>query len=340
MIRVLVVEDSPTARALLVEILGSDAEIVVVGEATNGVEALEMTKRHEPDVITMDVRMPVMDGFEATRAIMAERPTPIVVVTANTSGREVETSMQALRLGALTVLAKPPGPLAAGFDESCRRLIHTVKLMAGVRVVRRRLEGGSPGTRREQRSVPPRVVALAASTGGPAALSRLLGSLRPDFPLPILVVQHIAPGFVDGFSSWLDGLSSLPVRVAEHRDRIEARTVLVAPDDRHLVVPTRSFVELSDSHPVSGFRPSATRLFESVAATFGRTAIAVVLTGMGDDGIVGLRAVRDAGGRVIAQDEESSVVFGMPGAAVAAGLAHETLSIEGVARRMQELVSS
>ena len=339
MVRVLVVDDSPTARGLLVEILRSDADLEVVAEAVNGREAIEMTKLHQPDVVTMDLQMPVMDGFEATRAIMAERPTPIVVVTASTSTRDVETSMRALRLGALNVLAKPVGLNAPDFDETCRHLVQTVKLMAAVKVVRRREQVVENGNVKPRPRLRRRVVVIAASTGGPAALSRILGALRPDFPLPVLVAQHLSPGFVDGFASWLDSMSPLRVRVARDGDPIEPGTVLVAPDDGHMLVGERGLVTISRRAPVDGFRPSATLLFSSAAGAFGERTVAVILTGMGRDGVGGLNAVRAAGGLVAVQDEASSVVFGMPGAAVAAGLAHDVLTLNAIAPYLEEIAA-
>ena len=209
--RVLVAGDPPNARALLVEILRSDPGLEVVGEAVNGLEAVEMTRRLRPDVVTMDVRMPLMDGLQATKEIMAETPTPIVIITASLERRDVELSMQALRVGALAVLSKPAGPGSPGLPEERRRLTTTVKLMAGVKVVRRWRDRPPSGQRPAGAVAKPRVVAVATSTGGPAALQRLLSALPVDFSVPILVVQHIAPGFVSGLASWLDAVSPLEV---------------------------------------------------------------------------------------------------------------------------------
>lgn len=340
MIRTLVVEDSSTARELLLEILRGDAEVEVVGTARNGLEAVELTKRLKPDVITMDIRMPLMDGFEATRVIMAETPTPIVIVTASGDIREVEQSMNALRLGALTALPKPTGPSDPDFEVQSERLLQTVKTMSQVRVVRRLLDrthGGPP--RGRPRRARGGIVAIAASTGGPAALARILRDLSIDFPVPVLVVQHIANGFVPGFVTWLNLTSALRVKVAEAGESLLSKTVYVAPDDRHLAVANRSTISLTDSPPISGFRPSGTLLFESIAKAFGDAAVAVVLTGMGQDGVAALPLLRGAGGVVIAQDERSSVVFGMPGAAVAARQVDETLGLGAIAARLEELVS-
>ena len=184
----------------------------------------------------------------------------------------------------------------------------------------------------------PRLVAVATSTGGPPALQTLLSGLPGDFEAPILVVQHITKGFTAGLATWLNTVCNLQVKVAEHGDRLAPHTVYVAPDDRHLGVANRHVVALSSAPPVGGFRPAGTFLFESAARVFGAATLAVILTGMGEDGVAGLRAVRRAGGRIIAQDEETSVVYGMPGAAVAAGLADQVLPLDRIAGRLAQLV--
>ncbi|HKI33965.1 MAG TPA: chemotaxis-specific protein-glutamate methyltransferase CheB [Gemmataceae bacterium] len=348
MIRVLVVDDSPTARALLVEILRSDPEIQVVGEAKDGIEGVELTGKLRPSLVTMDVRMPRLDGFAATKEIMIASPTPIVIVTSSFDAREVEIAMQSLRAGALAVLRKPPGPDSPAFEETARKLVGTVKAMAQVKVVRHwRPQGGGPaGEPRAPQPAPPTprpaprasLVAIATSTGGPAALHRLLSRLPGDFPSPVLVVQHNAPGFMGGLVRWLDGSCDLTVKVAEQGERLRAHTVYLAPDERHLGVSAHGTALLSGAPPVGGFRPSGTYLFESAARACGSSVVALILTGMGEDGVEGLRAVRQAGGQVIAQDEDSSVVWGMPGAAVAAGLADSVLPLDTIPIRLMELV--
>jgi two-component system chemotaxis response regulator CheB len=344
MIRVLVAEDSPTARALLVDILRSDPEIEVVGEARDGGEAVELTQALRPDVVTMDIRMPRVDGFAATKEIMITAPTRIIIVTASVLAQEVETSLHALRAGALTVLPKPRGPQDPRFEEGARQLLATVKSMAQVKVVRHwRPVGAAPAPPEREpprrQPVRGRVVALATSTGGPAALHRLLSDLPADFPAPLLVVQHITPGFVAGLADWLNKASGLRVRVAEDGEALAARTAYFAPDDRHLGVTDQGRVALSRAPPVGGFRPSGNFLFESAARAYGPAAVGVILTGMGDDGVEGLRALHRAGGRALAQDEQSSIVFGMPGAAFAAGVVEEVLPLENIARRLVEFVS-
>lgn len=342
MIRVLVAEDSVTVRELLVAILESDPEIRVVGQAKNGVEAVELANRLRPHLITMDVHMPLMDGLEATKEIMVQAPTPIIIVSSSASGPDVELSLNALRAGALMLVAKPDDPQSPLFDGRQGQFVTMVKAMADVKVVRRwsRRTAAAARPREPPTTIsrrPLRVVAVAASTGGPAGLQQILQALPPDFPVPILAVQHIAQGFVEGLATWLNSSCGLRVMVAEHQVPLRARTVFLAPDDRHLGVGRSGGVELSDAQPIDGFRPSATYLFESVARAFGSGVLGVVLTGMGKDGVAGLHTLKAQGGQVIAQDEASSVVYGMPGETVAAGLADAVLPLEEIARKLQEL---
>ncbi|MBI2840452.1 MAG: chemotaxis-specific protein-glutamate methyltransferase CheB [Acidobacteria bacterium] len=342
MIRVLVAEDSSTTRELLVALLRADPDVQVVGEAKNGAEAVEMARRLKPDVITMDIQMPVMDGFEATRRIMIEAPTPIVIVSSSFRARDVEVSMHALRAGALSVLAKPDGIGSPEFEASGRQFLQSVKAMSQVKVVRRwadRMKGELPSAPRLAGGpARGRIVAVAASTGGPAALHQILTTMPGDFCAPVLVVQHISAGFVDGLARWLNDVAQLKVKVAESGEPLSPSTVYLAPDDRHLGVSSGGSIQLSSAPPIGGFRPSGTFLFESVARGYGGAAIGLVLTGMGQDGVQGLQAIRDVGGTVIAQDENSSVVFGMPGAAIAAGCVDWILPLSAVALRLVEAI--
>jgi two-component system chemotaxis response regulator CheB len=351
-IRVLVAEDSQTARMLLVSMLESDPELRVVAQAANGVEAVEMAERLRPDLITMDVQMPEMDGLTATQAIMSRFPTPIIVVSSQADLRQAELSLEATRAGALMVLPKPVGPTSPGFSAQRDQLVSMAKAMSKVKVVRRwsstgigtatpksvpRVVDRSPSRVRTQ------LIAIGASTGGPAALRDIFAALPADFPVPILVVQHIAKGFVGPLAHWLNGAGAIRVNVAGERDILRPGTVYLAPDDYHLGVRVSGdgmfMTALSQAPPVGSFRPSATHLFESAAGAAGKALSAVILTGMGDDGVKGLAAVRAAGGRIIAQDEASCVIYGMPREAVRAGLVDIVASLSDVAGHLMQVVA-
>jgi len=336
-VRVVLAEDSVTARELLLRLLTSDPGIDVVGCATNGLEAVDMTVRLRPALVVMDIDMPLLDGFEATRRIMTECPTPIIIVTATRHVEDVELSLEAVRHGALALLAKPGWPGSANAGIAPERLLSNVKALAEVRVVRLMtlgrpgpdagpehpapipLSGAAAGLRRGADAAVIDIVGVAASTGGPPALAGLLGALPVGFPAPLLVVQHLPPGFSQGFASWLGSQSPFPVRLAGDRDELLGGTVYVAPEGVHLEVAGNQ-VRLRAGSSIEGYRPAADRLFRSLA-DHGRRAAIVVLTGMGKDGLAGAQAVRRAGGKILAQDRTSSIVFGMPGAVVAAGLA-------------------
>ena len=335
-IRALVAEDSPTQRKLLVSILSADPDIVVVGEAVDGQEAVDLARSLHPDVITMDVAMPRLGGLEATKRIMQVTPTPIVI-SSNLATAAVEAAMRALNAGALAVLRKPPGPASPRFEQEAADFVRQVKLLARVKVVRHLRTGNTPIPllMRARRAVRPEVIAIAASTGGPPALQHILAGLPADFAAPILVVQHIAADFVDGLVTWLDQVLELEVKVAEAGEPLRSGCVYVAPDGGHLGVTSPRMIEIDRAPAIDGFRPSSTALFASVAREFGEAALALMLTGMGRDGVAGLIPLHGAGARVIAQDEASSVVFGMPKAAILAGVTDEVLDLDAIAERLR-----
>lgn len=330
-IRVVVTEDSAVTRALLTAILEEAPGFELVAAVPDGAAAVDAVARLRPSVVTMDLHMPRLDGVEATRRIMREAPTPIVVVTASS---EVDGRMtyDALAAGALSVVARPVGPSDARFATRRDALLAELRLMAGVRVVRRfgRAEPRTPAPSRIVRRLgrPIRVVAIAASTGGPAVLHRLLHDLPRDFAVPILVVQHMSEGFISGLARWLSDVAPGPVRIARDGDVLAAGVVLLAPDGSHLRVTADGTVRLDAGPPIGGHRPAATALLDSVAEVYGESAIGVVLTGMGRDGVDGLANLRARGALTLAQDAASSAVFGMPGAALEAGAVERVLSLE------------
>ena len=345
MIKVLVVEDSPVVREFLVHILGADPAIQVIGTANDGEQALEAVARKRPDVITMDIHMPKLDGLEATRRIMETYPTPIVIVSGSTDPREVSTTFRAMEAGAVAVLRRPAGIGHPDHEASARELVQTVKLMSEVKVIRRWPKAG------RQPQVPPpaqahraqieakaRVVAIGASTGGPPVLQTILAALPKDFPLPILIVQHMATGFTQGFVQWLAQTSSLPVHLATHDEDIRPGHVYVAPDEFQMRVERGGKIVLTKDEPENGLRPSVSYLLRSVAEVYGRDAVAGLLTGMGHDGAEELKLLRDRGATTFAQDKESSVVHGMPGAAIKLDAATFVLPPEKIAAVLTNLV--
>jgi two-component system chemotaxis response regulator CheB len=334
-IRVLVADDSPTARQLLAELVTADPRLEIAGVARSGGEAIELARQLRPDVAVLDIHMPDIDGVEATRRIMAETPIPVVVVSASVDVRDLTIAFEAERAGAVAAQPKPSGPGSETFQRDAAQLVLTIKLMAGLKVVRRVIPH-SPAPRAVDLDRP-EVVAIVCSTGGPPALARIVDKLPAEFPVPILCVQHITEGWANGLVRWLDGLTRLRVKLADDGEPLRRGTMYFAPDDRHLAVSGRNFVRLSSEPPVGGFRPSGTPLLESVARAFGRDALGIMLTGMGDDGAAGMRALHAAGGICIAQDNDSSVVWGMPGAVVAAGAAHEVRSLDDIVRMLDNL---
>jgi two-component system chemotaxis response regulator CheB len=336
MIQVLLVEESAAIRGLLVHLLAADDRFQVVATASDGHEAANLAARLRPDVIVMNLLLPRLDGIGATRRIMAEAPTPIIILCATPTDRTAE----ALQAGAVAVLDKPLSP------GQPQELLTTIRLMAEVKVVRR----PASGVRRNHLSAlpyaanalsatskaRPGVVVLAASTGGPQAIQVVLQALGADLDVPVLVVQHMSMGFLSGMVRWLDVTCPQSVRLAEHGDQPAGGTVYVAPEDYHLLVTRAGKLALTRAPRVGGFRPSANTLFESAALCYGGDAIGAVLTGMGDDGAVGLAALRGAGASTIAQDEASAVVYGMPRAA--AGAAERVLPLVAIGPAVRKLL--
>jgi two-component system chemotaxis response regulator CheB len=342
-IRVLLAEDSAVTREYLAYLLDQDPRFELVGTAGNGVEAVEQAQRLKPDVILMDVHMPRMNGYEATRQIMEQAPAPIVMISASVDQGEVAMTFAALEAGALTVLEKPPGPGHPRQADSARKLLETVKLMSEVKVVRRwpkRETAAAPPTPLASAGRKVRLVAIGASTGGPPAVAEILKGLPSDLGAPILFVQHIAPGFAAGLADWLGQITRLSVKLAEPNEPARPGTVYVAADGTQMGITRQGRIRLTDDAAPDGFCPSVSHLFESAADAYGRAALGVLLTGMGRDGAAGLRRLRDAGGVTIVQDEETSVVFGMPYEAIRLGAAERVLSPEQISQAILSLAGS
>jgi two-component system chemotaxis response regulator CheB len=315
MIRVLVVDDSRSVRELLVYILGADPGLSVIGCAVNGEEALRMARDLRPDVITMDLHMPGMDGFEATRRIMQDCPAPIVVVSGSDSSSEIEASFRAIEAGALVLVRRPLGIGNPAFESTAQALVRTVKAMAEVRVVRR-WSGAAPPARARSRARARRLVLAGASTGGPAVLRDILAELPPDYPLPVVLVQHLTPGFTAGLADWLTRASGYPVGVAAHHEELRGGRAYIAPDGYQLGVTRDLRCALSQGQAEHGMRPSVSHLFRAVHPDLRAESVAMLLTGMGKDGAHELKQLRDDGALTIVQDRASSAVYGMPGEAI------------------------
>lgn len=313
-VKVLLVDDSPLARDFIRAILSIDRDIVIVGEAENGREAIEETKSLRPDLIIMDVEMPVMGGLEAIERIMAEIPTPILVVT---SRGGADTAFMAISKGALEVIAKSEiDPDKAG------KFVEQVKILSKARVLTHLMgrNRSNPAPAGQEKPVPfANILAIAASTGGPNALNVILPSFPKDFCCPIVIAQHIADGFVAGLVEWLAKSAQIAVKVAEDGDLLRPGCAYVSPPDRHMAVNYENRIVMVERKAQDIYHPSCDTLLVSVAAVYGAKSIGVILTGMGTDGVQGMVKIKEKKGRTIAQDEETSIVYGMPGKAVEAG---------------------
>ena len=346
-IRVLVVDDSPSVRKFLIYLFASDQEIQVIGTANNGEEALAAVKDKKPDVITMDLHMPKMDGYTATRAIMENFPTPIVIVTGSYSAREVATTFTALEAGALAVINRPADIGHPDHAATARELIQTVKLMSEVKVVKRWAQRRTPAQEGikpitpEPAPVPRevRLVAIGSSTGGPQVLQQILSKLPKNFHVPIVIVQHIAQGFTEGFAVWLAESSGFPVSVAADGEQMQPGHAYVAPNGSQTIVDGHGRIALQNSGPENGHLPSVSCLFRSVAAAYGPGAVGILLTGMGTDGAAELGMMKEKGAVTIAQDKESSVVYGMPGEAIELGAASYVLPPDKIAAMLTNLAN-
>lgn len=346
MIRILVVDDSAVLRKSLRFILESDSDLQVVGEASNGMDAIAQVQKLKPDVVTMDLLMPKLGGLGAIQEIMTECPVPIVVVTSADPARDLELTKQATRLGAVSLLQRPETITSGEHRLFAEKLIAQVRLMNGVKVVRR-LKGVTGAQTVTASALPAqetpltarqiKIVAIGSSTGGPAALHKILSALPPDFAPPILIVQHISFGFVEGLAGWLDAASPLKVQVGKTGQTIEPGHAYVAPDGFHMIVDRYGKIMLDSSPPVASFRPSVTPLFKSIAKVYGENALGVILTGMGADGAAGMKTMFDADALTIAQDQASCVVFGMPKEAIALGAARRVLPLDQIAGTMAAL---
>lgn len=315
--RILIVDDSAFIREQIRKLLETDSELQVVAEARNGEEAVQLVAGLKPDLVLMDVEMPVMDGIVATKRIMQNHPTPIVIHTSSTIVRMRNLPFEAVKSGALDILEKAAVyPLA---EADARAFCSRIKNLADVQVFRRTTSPSYDGSFERPVSAPqvvPKVLAIAASTGGPKALSDFFTRLPPVLPFPILLVQHIGASFVEGFAEWLQSMTGLRMKIAEEGEAPADNTCYISPGNIHLAIKPPGLIHLDSSPPVNACRPAADILFRTVSRVYGSAAVGVIMTGIGRDGAEGLRSMHSAGAYTLAQSEESCTVFGMPRSAI------------------------
>ncbi|HYL11229.1 MAG TPA: chemotaxis response regulator protein-glutamate methylesterase [Candidatus Acidoferrales bacterium] len=341
-VRVLIVDDSTFMRKVLQDIIASDAEMQVAGQAKDGREAVVMAESLKPDVIAMDINMPHMDGLQASELIMASNPRPIVIVSSE-SREGADSTLRALELGAIEFVAKPSSGVDLDMNNVREDLLRKLKMAAKVRVVRTASRpkshvaqnaGKNSGAQAAPKIAPPDmrfpVVVLAASTGGPATVMRLAPGFTKDFPAAVILVQHMPASFTSQFALQLSEFTNIRVKDAEHNEALLPGCLYVCPGSHHLRVTPTGRIQLDNSGRIGGYLPRIDVTMETVAAYAGAMTIGAVLTGMGNDGVKGVQAIKAAGGLVIAQDEASCVIFGMPAEAIKTGAVDHVLNIDDI----------
>lgn len=351
MIKVLIVDDSSTVSQVLEYILGEDPGIEVVGVARDGLQALKFVEENKPDIITMDIDMPNMNGLEATRRIMASTPIPIIMVTASRNANDKKVGIEALASGALSIVNKPVGFSSVNEMEKSHTLLKLVKIYSQVKVIKRVYRpkeeeeqaiatakkpkmGSFPMAQFKNR----KYVTVGVSSGGPTVLAEVFSKITKDFPYPVMVVQHITAGFLDSMIAWLNRLLVVPVKIAEHGEVLKPGVIYFAPDNYQACISLNR-VELS-SDPEIRICPSVEHLFKRQAEYYGNDTIAIMLTGMGSDGAAEMKTLRDRGAVTIAQDEASALVYGMPGEAVKFGAVEHVLTPGQIAELLSSIETS
>ncbi len=344
-IKVLLVEDSPIALEILQRILSGSADVKVVGTAHDGKQALDMIPNTQPDVICVDLFMEKMDGLELTRQVMAKYPRPILAISNAVQSTDQDNIFRLLQAGAVDVFPKPKTGSPSDYEKVRTTLIDKIKVLSGVRVFTKPLRDTGVAAKpaiATVRTAPPinlrdisqnrfKVLAIGASTGGPNAFGKILSHFPNNFPMPVICAQHISEGFLEGFVNWLNVHCSLKVKIAQVGEIPQQGTIYFAPETQHLEIDSRGKFTYSKDIQANAYRPSITTLFKSIARFYGDTCMAVLLTGMGNDGAEGMKEICDAGGLTIAQDESSSVIFGMPKEAIALGAARYVLPLSDIA---------
>lgn len=340
-IGVFIVDDSAVARELLIHIIGKDPDLFVAGTAENGEKALYWLENNTCNVMTIDIHMPTLNGFEVVEKVMATKPIPTVIISAAYNQKDTDMAFRAMEAGALAILERPRGPGDNLFEAKASEICNTIKLIAEIKIVTRRKrskEFEKPHKTPPIKKESIHAVAIGASLGGPMAIATILKEIMPTFHAPIFIVQHISKGFTQSFIEWLQEQSSLKVKAAQNGEIAQAGVVYVGIDGHHLTVMDKNIIVLAnDSPPNHHHCPSVGRLFSSVAKTYHSHAIGIILTGMGRDGAEELLEMKNQGAYTIAQDEESCVMFGMPKEAIALGAVHQVLPLSKIASLLNTL---
>ncbi len=349
-IRVLVADDSRVSQKLFERIITSDDRFELIGIASDGQQAVELTATLKPDVISMDLNMPRMDGMEATRQIMHLYPLPVIVVSGLYDNSQQEMAIQALEAGSVHIMPKPEGPAHVNHKRTVRQYLNALASMSEVKVVRRKpavkpvvgkvvVPSRSVMLPEIVKTTNFKLLVIGASAGGPEGVKTILNEVGPDFPVPILIVQHIDPHFAEAYMQWLQTHTSLPLIMTGEDTTLQPGKAYLAPGDNHLVVKSDGIITISTQPPFRGHRPSVSYLFSSAAKVYNDKVIAVLLSGMGTDGAEELKYLKDIGAITFAQNEESCLVFGMPGEAVRLGGACAVLPPDKIISEIKKLLS-
>lgn len=341
-IKVLIVDDSTVASRFLAHVIESDPKIKVIGFAPDGEKALEMLTYMSPDVITMDISMPKLNGFDTTERIMRVKPLPIVMVSGLYASNDLDAAFKAMEAGALAILSRPVSIEDPDYEKMAKSLIGTIKTVSEVKVVTRKdAKGFSPAGSNPLRPKPEKsvqAVGIGASLGGPLALEKILSRLPANFPVPVFIVQHISSGFAEGFAKWLQKNSALKVRLPENEEMAKPGFVYVAPDNKHMVIGEKGKIFLKEGKEKE-ICPSVDRLFESLSKAYKKDVMGVILTGMGRDGALGLLEMRKSGALTVSQSEDDCVMYSMPKAAVEVGASQSSMNLDEIAALIQKAVT-
>jgi two-component system, chemotaxis family, protein-glutamate methylesterase/glutaminase len=338
-IKVLLVDDSPIVISILKRVFALSPEIEIVGTAKNGLEGLQLAQQLNPDVVCTDLHMPEMNGLDFTRKLMETNPKPVLVLSSAVQKEDTDNVFNAMKAGAVDVFPKPKG-IVTNLEQIGGELIKKIKILRGVTVFRKSGDGRSFS--KETANIPfsntYKMLAIGSSTGGPPALFEILSKFPANFPLPIVCIQHISEGFLTGLVQWLDDSVPLKVTIAKQNEMPAPGNVYFSEEDKHLVIDSHGRFQFSTDAPYKSHRPAVNVTFEAFGRFYNKELLAILLTGMGDDGATGLKVIKDREGFTIAQDEKTCVVFGMPRVAIELNAAREVLSLDHIASRVKQLV--